>query len=343
MTTSPTQTRKPVEDIKENNDLEYAREVLQLESDAVSELARQLGDDFIQAVDILEKVKTSKTASRIIVSGVGKSGHIARKIAATMSSTGTPSYFVHPGEASHGDLGMVTENDAVLMFSNSGENAELTDLIFYTRRFHIPLIAVTGNPDSTLAKHSDVALLLPKMPEAWPNGLAPTTSTTVMLALGDALALMLLKRMGLSPEQYKVFHPGGKLGQKLLSVSEMMIPRSEMALAQPDHTMDRVLLEMTGKNIGSVIIEEEVGQKVAGIVTDGDLKRHMGADLLQKTANEIMSQNPKWIGPDALAVEAIDIMLNQHEQPMSSLLVMDLDQRLLGIIRIQDCLKAGII
>lgn len=323
------------------NDLNYAADVLKQESAAIALLASNLGGPFLQAIETMEKARLNGPGGRVIVSGVGKSGHIARKIAATLASTGTPSYFVHPGEASHGDLGMVTESDVVLMLSNSGENSELSDLIFYTRRFSIPLIALTGNPGSTLASHSDISLVIPKVPEACPNGLAPTTSTTMMLALGDTLALVLLKRMGLSPEQYKVFHPGGKLGQKLLKVKDMMIPRQEMALANKKDKMDKVVLVMTEKNLGSVVIENKRG-KVEGIITDGDLKRHMGPDLLERTVSTIMSKAPHYIDQNALAAEAIDIMLNKASNPITSLLVQDSKKRLLGIIRLQDCLKAGI-
>ena len=324
------------------DDLEYAASVLTQEAEGVVALSRSLNGDFLKAIDLMEKVKQRGPGGRIIISGVGKSGHIGRKIAATLASTGTPSYYVHPGEASHGDLGMITENDVVLMFSNSGENTELSDLIFYTRRFSIPLIAVTSNDKSTLAQHADVALLIPKMPEACPNGLAPTTSTTMMIALGDTIALVLLKRMGLSPEQYKVFHPGGKLGQKLLKVSEIMLAKEDMAIANPEQTMDQALIKMTEKNIGSLVVEDLSGE-VMGIITDGDLKRHMGPELLQKTVSDIMSTAPKSILPEALAAEAIDMMLHHHGQPITSLLVIDSEHTLKGIIRIQDCLQAGII
>lgn len=326
-----------------DDELEYASMILRHEANGIVELSQTMDGEFLKAVDILEGVKADGPTGRVIVSGVGKSGHIARKIAATLASTGTPSYFVHPGEASHGDLGMITEKDAVLMLSNSGENSELSDLIFYTRRFSIPLVAITSNPSSALANHADISLIMPKIQEACPNGLAPTTSTTMMMALGDSLALVLLKRMGLSREQYKVFHPGGKLGQKLLTVAEMMVPREEMARTSEDETMDNVLLIMTEKNIGSVVVEDDKGS-VTGIITDGDLKRHMGPDLLKKQARDIMSMAPKSMNAKALAVEAIDIMLNRYEQPITSLLVLDEDNRgLLGIIRTQDCLKAGIV
>lgn len=205
-------------------DISHAVRVLTAESDALAQLARSIDQNFADAVSAIHAMKTAARGSgRLIVAGIGKSGHVARKIAATLASTGTPAYYVHPGEASHGDMGMITPKDVVLMLSNSGENVELSDLIHYSKRFDITLIALTGNPDSTLAKYADIKLIYPKVPEACPNGLAPTTSTTMMIALGDALAVALLERMGLTPEQYKVFHPGGKLGQRLMKVSELMV------------------------------------------------------------------------------------------------------------------------
>ena len=327
---------------KMNDDIAYASSVIQTEADGLKALTKTIDSNFLKAVDLMENVKTDGPAGRVIISGVGKSGHVGRKIAATLASTGTPAYFVHPGEASHGDLGMVTDRDVVVMFSNSGENAELSDLIFYTRRFSIPLIAVTSNADSALAKHCDISLIMPQVQEACPNGMAPTTSTTMMMALGDALALSLLKRSGLTKEQFKVFHPGGKLGQKLLKVSDMMVGREDLALTAPDETMDNVLLVMTEKNVGSVIVESPE-KDVLGIITDGDLKRHMGPSLLQKHARDIMSTGPKSITPESLAAEAIDMMLNKFKQPITSLIVLDKDGKLHGIIRIQDCLKAGIV
>lgn len=218
-------------------DLQHAVKVLRTEADGLLALADHLNGDFTDSIDAIDRMKQARQG-RLIVAGIGKSGHVAKKITATLASTGTPSYFVHPGEASHGDLGMITEQDIVLMLSNSGENNELSDLIAYTRRFGIMLIAMTSNPDSTLARHADKALLLPKMPEACPNGLAPTTSTTMMMALGDALAIALLERMGLTAEQFRVFHPGGKLGQKLIGVSDLMHRNEDMPFVTEQTMMD---------------------------------------------------------------------------------------------------------
>ncbi len=321
------------------SDLDHAVRVLQIESEALHKLAESLDSRFCDAVEAVHEMK-GRNRGRLIVAGIGKSGHVARKMAATLASTGTPSFFVHPGEASHGDMGMVTENDVVLMLSNSGENAELSDLIAYTRRYGIKLIAMTGNANSSLSKHSDITLLLPPMPEACPNGLAPTTSTTMMIALGDAFAVALLERMGLTPEQYKVFHPGGKLGQKLLKISEIMHQGDSLPLVRDTAMMDEALLVMTEKNLGSLLVVDESGA-LSGIITDGDLKRHMGPELLQKPVTEVMSSSPKTIEVDALAVEALDLMLNRFDQPLTSIVVLE-DGKLAGLIRVQDCLQAGL-
>lgn len=323
-----------------NSDVDTAVHVLKSEAHALTALADTIDESFIAAVSAVHDMKAQGKNGRLIIAGIGKSGHVARKIAATMASTGTPSYFVHPGEASHGDMGMITENDVVLMLSNSGENNELSDLIHYTRRYNITLIAMTGNADSTLAQYSDICLLLPPMGEVCPNGLAPTTSTTMMIAYGDALAIALLERMGLTPEQYKVFHPGGKLGQKLLKVSELMIEGDDLPIATDDALMDEVLLTLSEKNLGAVLIFGD--GSLAGIVTDGDLKRHMAPDLLQKPARDVMSTEPKSIAADALAVEALEIMTKVPGQYITSLIVKDEYGAVVGLIRLQDCLQAGV-
>ncbi len=318
-----------------------ARRVLDLECEALGKLSANIDDNFSRAVEAIHEMKSAPARSgRLIVAGIGKSGHVARKIAATAASTGTPSYFVHPGEASHGDLGMITDNDVVLMLSNSGENSELSDLIHYTRRFGITLIAITSKIESTLGKHADIALILPSVPEACPNGMAPTTSTTMMLALGDALAVALLERMGLTKEQYKVFHPGGKLGQRLMRVSELMVGYDDLPLVDENAKMDQAILVLSEKNLGSVLVKNSSGN-LAGIITDGDLKRHMAPDLLQKSVTAVMTTNPRSINSDALAVEAMDIMTNTPGRYLTSLIVMD-DGKLTGMIRLQDCLQAGI-
>jgi arabinose-5-phosphate isomerase len=321
-------------------DLAEGKRVLQVEIDGVRAVMDGLDGDFARAVETIHCMKTTKPGGRLIVAGIGKSGHIARKLAATLASTGTPAYFVHAAEASHGDLGMITDNDVVLLLSNSGESAELSDLIAYTRRFSIPLIAMTAKAESALGKHADIRLLVPKMPEACPNNQAPTTSTTMMLALGDALAMALLNRMGLTAEQFKIFHPGGKLGQKLRRVADLMHPLSALPLITMDATMDRAVIALTEKNLGCVLVADDKNHLI-GIITDGDLKRHMAPDLLQKKVSDIMSGRPRTIAPDALAVEALDLMTKTPGHYVTSLVVMD-GETIAGLIRVQDCLQAGV-
>lgn len=322
------------------DDLASARRTLSTEIEGLKALSASLNGLFIKTVDIIQTMK-DKGRGRLIVAGIGKSGHIARKISATLASTATPSYYIHPGEASHGDLGMITEDDVLIMLSYSGTNAELTDMMLYAKRFHIPLIAITGNPDSPLAQHSDIALILPKIPEACPNGLAPTTSTTMMLGLGDALAIALLERMGLTAEEFRVWHPGGKLGAKLRKVSDLMVKGDDLPLVQPDTTMDRAIITLSEKNLGSVIVVDE-NRLLLGIVTDGDLKRHMAPDLLSRKVQDIMTSNPRTISPHILAAEALDIMLTSAKSPITSLIIADENKQVVGLIRIQELLKAGI-
>ena len=316
-----------------------AKTIIQTEAEGLLLLKDSIDESFEKAINVIDEMK-AKQQGRLIISGMGKSGHIATKLAATMASTGTPAFFVHPGEASHGDLGMITEHDIVMLLSNSGENAEMSDMIAYTRRFGIPLIGMTSNPDSALAQHSDIVLLVPKAKEACAIGMAPTTSTTMMIALGDAVAITLLETSGMTKEDFKVFHPGGKLGQKLKKVSDLMMAEQDLPLIAKDTTMDQVLLTMTEKNLGSAIIIDE-NQHLIGIITDGDLKRHMNPSLLTKPASELMSTNPKTIAPESLAAEGLDIMLNHFDNPITSLIVTDND-KVVGMLRIQECLQAGI-
>ncbi len=330
----------PANNSHAQSDITHARTVLETEIKGLQALASGIDENFARAIESIHSMKQAGGRGRLIVAGIGKSGHVSRKIAATLASTGTPAYYVHPGEASHGDMGMITEHDIVLMLSHSGESSELSDLIHYTRRYEICLIAVTSNPESALAKHSDICLLLPKVPEACPNGLAPTTSTTMMIALGDALAVALLERMGLTPDEYKVFHPGGKLGQRLLKVSEIMITYDNLPLIDENAMMDAALIALTEKNLGAVIVINKTGT-LQGIITDGDLKRHMAPDLLQKPVKAIMSTNPRAIEANALGVEALNVMTKIPGKYLSSLIVKDKDQ-LVGMIRLQDCLQAGL-
>lgn len=312
--------------------LATARHVLVAESASLTELAGQLGAVFVKAVHILVNCK-----GRVVVSGMGKSGHIARKIAATMASTGTPALFVHPGEASHGDLGMIQPEDAVIALSNSGETAELTDLIAYTRRFSIPLIAITRKQQSSLGSAADATLVLPDVPEVCPMGLAPTTSTTMQLALGDALAVAALEYKGFTAEDFRNFHPGGKLGKILLRVNEIMHSGDEVPLVKESDLMSHVLVVMTEKRFGCAGVIDDSG-KLTGIITDGDLRRHMKDNFLKKSAAEVMTKSPTVITPQMLAAEALRI-LNQKKRTV--LLVID-GNKPVGILHIHDLLRAGI-
>jgi arabinose-5-phosphate isomerase len=322
------------------DDLASARRTIAAEIDGLNALSQSLNAEFVHVIETIQSMK-DKGRGRLIVGGIGKSGHIAKKIAATLASTATPAYYIHPGEASHGDLGMITEDDVILMLSYSGTNAELTDMILYAKRFSIPLIGMTGNADSPLAQHSDIRLILPKIAEACPNGLAPTTSTTMMLALGDAIAIALLERTGLTAEEFRVWHPGGKLGAKLRKVSDLMVKGDDLPLVTPSTTMDKAIITLSEKNLGSVIVVD-AQNKLLGIITDGDLKRHMAPDLLTKRVDVIMNSTPRTIQPNLLAVEALDYMLNSAASPITSLIIADESKQVIGLIRIQELLKAGI-
>ena len=283
--------------------LTAGRRVLRLEAEGLRALEGTLGADFERAVDVLFAVR-----GRVVVSGMGKSGHVARKIAATLASTGTPAHFVHPAEASHGDLGMITKGDAVIALSNSGETAEIADLITHCRRFSIPLIAFVGKAESTLGRNADCALALPRVPEACPLGLAPTTSTTMMLALGDALAVALLDRRGFSPENFQQLHPGGKLGRRLVRVADLHHPGDALPLVSDDTPMTETLLEMTRKSFGCVGVIDRSGILI-GIVTDGDLRRNMQQPgLLDRSARDVMTARPKTVTAGMLASEALGRM-----------------------------------
>ena len=314
-------------------DIEVARRVLRTEIAGLQALIEELDGNFGAAVRLLTDVE-----DRVIVTGMGKSGHIARKLAATFASTGTPALFVHPAEASHGDLGMVAPRDVVVALSNSGDTSELADIVAHTRRFRIPLIAITSGGKSVLAEAADVTLLLPSVPEACPMGLAPTTSTTMMLALGDALALALLERKGFSDADYHDLHPGGQLGRKLLQVADLMHKGKDVPLVGANAPMREAILVMTAKSFGCVGVTDKRG-RLQGIVTDGDLRRHMGDDLLRAAVEKVMSSHPKTIRPHALAIEALGQM-NAHS--ITSLFAVDAERRPLGILHVHDCLRAGV-
>ncbi len=312
--------------------LATGRRVLTAESKALGAVADSLGADFVKAVSML-----TACTGRVVVTGMGKSGHIARKIAATMASTGTPALFVHPGEASHGDLGMIVADDLVIALSNSGETNELSDIIAYTRRFSIPLIAITRGNESTLGSAADITLLLPPEPETCPMGLAPTTSTTMMLAMGDALAVAALESKGFTADDFRNFHPGGKLGKILLRVSEIMHKGAELPLAKNADSMSDVLVVMTQKSLGCAGIVDDSGSLV-GIITDGDLRRHMGTDLLKKTAETVMTKAPQVITSNMLAAEALKIL---NEKKRTQLFVVD-HGKPVGVLHVHDLLRAGI-
>jgi arabinose-5-phosphate isomerase len=321
--------------LKKTSDLDAARRVLRTEIAGLEALAAELDGSFAAAVDLLAGVE-----GRVIVTGMGKSGHIARKIAATLSSTGTPAQYVHPGEASHGDLGAIAGNDAVLALSNSGDTAELADIVAYSRRYRLPLVAMTAGGSSALAEAADVCLLLPSAAEACPMGLAPTTSTTMMMALGDALAVALLERKGFSSSDFQVLHPGGRLGRKLLRVADVMRTGDAVPLAPLGTAMAEAIPLMTEKALGCVGIVD-AARRLVGIITDGDLRRHMGDGLFRSSVDAVMTHGPQTIRPQALAAEAVGRM-NAPARPITSLFVVDEAEQVLGILHIHDLLRAGV-
>jgi arabinose-5-phosphate isomerase len=295
-------------------------------------LAGPMAEPFQRSVDLMRSAQ-----GRVIVMGIGKSGHVARKIAATLASTGTPASFVHPTEASHGDLGMITRQDVILALSWSGETAELAGLIAYAKRFQVPLIAMTSQAKSTLGLAAEIVLELPRMQEACPHGLAPTTSTTMQLALGDALAISLLEGRGFTPTDFKAFHPGGKLGARLKHVGELMHGGDQLPLGTMDMPMSQALVVMTEKSFGCIGIVDRKG-KLVGIITDGDLRRHMGADLLHKPASAIMTKKPKVAAPSTLASAALAMLGGR----ITALFVVD-NGKPVGILHVHDLLRAGVV
>ncbi len=322
-----------------NDDLAVARGVFDAEARGLAALSAALDGPFGLAVTrVVDRL--AALTGRVVVSGMGKSGHVGRKVAATFASLGTPALFVHPAEASHGDLGMVQPGDAVLAISNSGETAELADIVAYTRRFGVLLIAMTARTGSTLGRSADLVLALPDAAEACPITAAPTTSTTMQLALGDALAVALLRRRGFTATDFSAFHPGGKLGARLLAVRDLMHRGDAVPVAPRALPMPEALLLMTGKGFGCIAVVEPDG-RLAGIVTDGDLRRVMGPDLLRLTVAEVMNREPTVIAADLLAVEALRVM-NERRRPITSLFVLDADGRPEGVLHVHDLLRAGI-
>jgi len=290
-----------------------------------------LSGPFAEAVEMIARI-----SGRVIVTGVGKSGHIGTKIAATLASTGTPAFFVHPVEANHGDLGMIAGDDAIIALSWSGESAELKGIVAYARRFSIPLIAVTSGAQSALARESSVVLCLPKVQEACPHGLAPTTSTLLQLAMGDALAIALLEARGFTPDHFRTFHPGGQLGANLTRVGDLMHTGERMPLVASGTGMRQAILEISQKGFGCVGITNGEGALI-GIVTDGDLRRHMDSDLLSMSVDEVMTRGPKTIKPDTLAAAALQII---NSSAITTLMVVE-DGKPVGIIHLHDLLRIG--
>jgi arabinose-5-phosphate isomerase len=313
-----------------------ATRTLDLECDGLAAVRAALDNGlaapFAEAVALIKGVR-----GRVIVSGIGKSGHVGQKIAATMASTGTPSFFVHPTEASHGDLGMITRDDVILALSWSGETLELKNIITYSRRFAVPMIAITSNAASALGQQSDVVLQLPRVKEACPHGLAPTTSTVMQLAIGDCLAVALLESRGFTAQDFKMFHPGGSLGASLKYVSDLMHKADRLPLAGKSTPMAEALVVMTEKSFGCLGIVDGKG-KLVGVVTDGDLRRHMGAKLLKATAGEIMTAKPKTVAPTMLASAALELI---NASRITSLFVVDKGKPV-GIVHVHDLLRAGV-
>lgn len=311
--------------------LQIAKDVILNEAEALQQLANHIDNRLEQALEII-----SNTKGRLIISGIGKSGHIGRKIAATFASTGQPALFVHAAEASHGDLGMIAKDDTLLLISYSGEAKELTTIIDYSHRLALPIISITGREHSTLARFSTISLVLPQVSEACPMGLAPTTSTTLTLALGDALAVALLSHKGFSKQQFHVFHPGGNLGQQLRRIADCMHQGDRVPLLSTGTLMGECLVKMTAYGFGCMGIIDKNGF-LMGMITDGDLRRHMNQDLLNQTVNEVMTKNPLTISPDCLIADALAIF---EKKSITNLFVIDEeDQKVCGIVRLHDCLR----
>jgi arabinose-5-phosphate isomerase len=314
-------------------------EALQIEAKGIAQLGeafeQQLGAHFDKAVETI-----LKTSGRVIVSGIGKSGHVGRKFAATLSSTGTPAQFIHPSEASHGDLGAITANDAVILISNSGESGELSAIIEHCKRFDIASIGITAAPKSTLGRNVNIVLHIPKAEEACPNGLAPTTSTTLQLVLCDSLAVTLLKARKFMPADFRVYHPGGQLGAQIRTVTSLMHTGKELPLVSMTVSMREAIVEMSGKGFGIIGIVDDA-QRVVGVISDGDLRRHIGdAGLLDMSVKNVMTLSPRVIGPDALVSEAAR---NMEVNKISALFVLDQNRKVVGLIRFSDLLRSGVV
>jgi arabinose-5-phosphate isomerase len=316
--------------------LKFAERVLRLEAEGILGLVERLDDRFVQALTLLRDCQ-----GRVVVTGIGKSGIVGRKVAATLASVGTPALFLHPAEGVHGDIGMVARGDVVLAISNSGETDEILTLLPAIKRLGVPLIVLTGNPSSTLARNGDVVLDVSVREEACPMGLVPTSSTTAALAMGDALALALLELRGVGPDDFVVVHPGGSLGRRFLKVEDLMHVGEAVPVVTEDTPMTDAILEMTGKRLGATTVVDRNGQ-LAGIITDGDLRRALQKDqeVLKKTARDVMSRTPKTIGREELAAKALEVM---EHHAITQLIVVDRERRSAGIIHLHDILRAKIV
>lgn len=317
-------------------EIQSGRKTIQTEINGLQALATAfdngLAEPFAKAVELLSQIK-----GRVIVTGMGKSGHIGTKMAATFASTGTPAFFVHPAEANHGDLGMIARDDAIIAMSWSGESAELKGIVTYSRRFQIPLIALTSKPGSTLAREADICLPLPSVAEACPHNLAPTSSTIMQLALGDALAIALLEGRGFSAVDFKTFHPGGSLGASLTQLREIMHSGNEIPLVQAGSMMGEAIVRISEKGFGCVGVTDKHG-KLAGVITDGDLRRNIARDMLALTVDEVMTRSPQTVTPDMLANKALNVL---NENAITSLMITE-DGTPVGIIHLHDLLRIGV-
>ena len=320
--------------MNENKDIQVAKQTIDREIEALRVLKDSLDNTLTKALDVLQQTK-----GRVIITGMGKSGHIARKIAATMASTGTPAFFLHPGEASHGDLGMVTTSDVVVAISNGGESKELSDILVYCKRFNVPTIAITKNPQSSLGQNCDMVLKLPDNGEACPLGLAPMSSTTATLVMGDILAADLMVRKGFTAEDFKLRHPGGKLGAILRHVSDIMHTGDEMPLVDENAIMQDALITMSAKMLGCVGIINADGDLI-GMITDGDLRRWMAPNLIEEKVNKVMTKNPRTIRGEPLIAEAVNVM-NNTGRGITNLFVVE-GKKPVGVVHIHDCLRAGV-
>jgi arabinose-5-phosphate isomerase len=321
-----------------DNILDIAKKVLKTEAEAIAALIDKLNGNFEKAVEMIYECK-----GRVVVTGMGKSGLVGKKIAATLASTGTPAFFLHPAEASHGDIGMVTERDIIIAISYSGETNELTGLVPFLKRFRVNLISLTGNTNSTLAKASDVTLDISVKEEACPMGIVPTASTTATMAMGDAIAVSLLVKRGLNEEAFAFYHPGGSIGKKFfIKVKDLMHSGERLPVVSFEMPVSKALIEVSSKRLGHAIVVDNNGM-IAGVLTDGDVRRGLekwGGKLFEMTAGEIMTRNPKMISEDELAAKALSIM---ESYSISALIVPDAEGKPLGIIHLQDILKQGIV